>query len=100
MKGESGVTRSIIDELRSCEIQGDLMEGENSVTPSIIDQLLSWDIQGDQKESEDGVTRSINDELHSSDMVKWKVKVLLLGVSLMHFILEISKEIKRKMKVA
>ena len=50
-------------------------------------------------EGECGVTRNIIDELHSSDMVKCKVKVLLLEVSLMIFSLRISKEIKWKMKV-
>ena len=45
MEGESGVTRSIIDELHSSDIQGDQMEGESSVTRSIIDELDSWDIQ-------------------------------------------------------
>ena len=32
MEGESGVTRSIIHELRSSDIQLDQMEGESSVT--------------------------------------------------------------------
>ena len=41
MDGESGITRSIIDELHSWEIQGDQMEGENGVTGSIIDELDS-----------------------------------------------------------
>ena len=45
MEGESGVTRSIIDELHSSDIQGDQMEGESDVTRSIIDELHSWDIQ-------------------------------------------------------
>ena len=45
-------------------------------------------------EGENGVTRSIIDELLSSDMIKWKVKVVLLEVSLMNFILRISNEIK------
>ena len=49
-------------------------------------------------EGESGFTRSIIDELHFSHMVKRKVKVVLLEVSLMNFILGISKEIKRKMK--
>ena len=44
MKGESGVTRSIIDELHSSDTGGDQMEGEGSVTPSIIDELHSSDI--------------------------------------------------------
>ena len=32
MEGESGVTRSIIDELHSSDIQGDQMEGEGDAT--------------------------------------------------------------------
>ena len=40
MEGESGVTRSIIDELHSSDIKGDQMEGESGVTRSIIDELL------------------------------------------------------------
>ena len=47
MEGESGVTRSIIDELHSSDIQGDQMEGEIGVTRSIIDEFDSSDIQGD-----------------------------------------------------
>ena len=47
MEGESGGTRSIIDEPHSWDIQGDEIEGESGVTRSIIDQLHSWDIQGD-----------------------------------------------------
>ena len=39
MEDESGVTRSIIDELHSSYIHGDQMEGESSVTRSIIDEL-------------------------------------------------------------
>ena len=76
------------------------MKGENSVIQRIIDEFLSWDIQGDQKEGETSVTRSIIEKLHSSDLVKSKVKVMLLEVSLMKFILGISKEITRKVKVA
>ena len=41
MEGESGVTRSIIDELHSSDIQGDEMEGESGVTRSIIGELHS-----------------------------------------------------------
>ena len=47
MAGESGVTRSIIDELHSWDIQGDQMEGESGVTRSVLDELHSSDIQGD-----------------------------------------------------
>ena len=48
MEGESGVTRSIVDELRSSDIQGDQMEGESCVLRSIIDELHCSDIQGDK----------------------------------------------------
>ena len=41
------------------------MEGESGVTRSIIDELQSWDIQGDQMEGESGFTRRIIGELHS-----------------------------------
>ena len=44
------------------------MEGETGVTRSIIDEIHSSDIQGDQMEGESGVTRSIIDELHFSDI--------------------------------
>ena len=37
MEGESGVTRSIIDEVFSSDIQRDQMEGESGVTPNIFD---------------------------------------------------------------
>ena len=37
MEGESGVTRSIIDELHSSDIQGDQTEGESGVARSIIE---------------------------------------------------------------
>ena len=37
MEGESSVTRSIIDELHSSDIQRDQMEGECGITRSIID---------------------------------------------------------------
>ena len=41
MEGESGLTRSIIDELHSRDIQGDQMEGETGFTRIIIDELRS-----------------------------------------------------------
>ena len=41
------------------------MGNESGVTRSIIDELHSSDNQGDQMEDESGVTRSILDELHS-----------------------------------
>ena len=44
------------------------MEGESGVTRSIIDELHSWEIQRDQMEAESDITQRINDELHSSDI--------------------------------
>ena len=44
MEGESGVTRSIIDEVHSSDIQGDQMGGESDDSQSIIDELHSLDI--------------------------------------------------------
>ena len=41
MEGESGVTRSIIDELHSLDLQGDQMVGESICTRSIIYELHS-----------------------------------------------------------
>ena len=45
MEGESGVTRSINDELHFSYMEGDQMEGESGVTRSIIEELHSLDIQ-------------------------------------------------------
>ena len=56
------------------------MEGESGSTRSILDELHSWDIKGVQIEGEGVVTQSIIDELHSADLVKWKIKVALLEV--------------------
>ena len=39
MEGESGVTRSIIHEVHSSDIQRDEREGESGVTRSIINEL-------------------------------------------------------------
>ena len=50
MKGESGVTRSIIDELHSSDIEADQIEVESGFTRSIIDEVHSPDIQGDHME--------------------------------------------------
>ena len=36
------------------------MEGESGVTRSVIEEHHSWDIPGDQKEGERTVTRSIH----------------------------------------
>ena len=45
MEGERGVTRSIIDEIHSSDIQGDQMEGESGVIWSIIDDIQFSDIE-------------------------------------------------------
>ena len=39
MEGESSITRSIIDELHSSDLQADQMVGECIVNRSIIDEL-------------------------------------------------------------
>ena len=70
MEGQNGVTRSIIFELDSLEIQGDQMEGEKKVLLEGSSMNLIA-IRGMSKE------------------IKWKVKVVLLEVSLMNFILRI-----------
>ena len=44
MEDESGVTRIDIDELLFSDMQGDQKEGESGVIRSIIDQLHSPDI--------------------------------------------------------
>ena len=44
------------------------MEAESGVTRSIIDELHYWDIHRDQMEGETGATRRIIVELHSSDI--------------------------------
>ena len=41
MEDESGVTRSVIDDLHCSDIQRDQMRGESGVTQSIIDELNS-----------------------------------------------------------
>ena len=48
MEGGSQVTRRIIAELHSWDIQGDLMKDESGFTRSIIDELQSSDIKGAQ----------------------------------------------------
>ena len=47
MEVESGVTRSLPDDLHRWDIQRDQREGASGVTRSIIDELYSLDIQGD-----------------------------------------------------
>ena len=67
------------------------MERESS--RSIIDDLHCWDIQRDQSAGESGVTRSIMMKLilWISNEIKLKVKLVLSEVSLMNFIVGISK---------
>ena len=48
MEVKSDVTRSIIHEIHSLDIQRKQMEGEIGITRSIIDEIHSSDIQGDQ----------------------------------------------------
>ena len=70
------------------------MGGESGVTRSIIDELHSWDIQGDQMEGENKVllkVSSMNLIFGMSMEIKSKVKVVLLEVSVMSFILPISQ---------
>ena len=43
MEDESGVTRSIIDEFHSSDMQRGQMEGESGVIRGTIDELHSWD---------------------------------------------------------
>ena len=40
MEGETGVTRSIIDEIHSSDMQRDQMEGETGVTRSILMKFI------------------------------------------------------------
>ena len=77
------------------------MEGESCATRSIIDELDAWDIQGDEMEGERGFTRvsMMNFILGISKQIKGQVKAVLLEVSLMNFILWISKEIKCMVKL-
>ena len=73
------------------------MEGESGVTRSIMEELHSPDIQGIQREGESGVTRNINGELHSGDIQGDEMEgesIVLLEVSLTNFILRLLNEIK------
>ena len=78
MEDESGVTRSMTDDLDSLHIQGDQIAGESGVTRTIIDEIHSSAIQADQMKGESGVTRSIMITfiLRTSKDIKGKVKVL------------------------
>ena len=52
------------------------MECESGVTRSMNDEVHSWNIQGEQMEGEGGVTRSIIDNfnLALSNEIKWRLK--------------------------
>ena len=50
MEGEIGVTRSIIDEIHSSDIERVQMVGKRCVTRSFLDELHPSDIQRDQME--------------------------------------------------
>ena len=65
MESKSGVTRSIIDELHSSAIQRDQMEGESGVLEVYFMNFI----------------------LRISKEIKWKLKVVLLKVSLMNLFL-------------
>ena len=67
------------------------MERGSGFSRNIINELHSKDIQRDQTEGEGGATGSIIDELDSSVLVKGKVKVVVIKVSLMNFNLGLSK---------
>ena len=56
MVGKSSLSRSIIDELHSWDIQGHQMEGENGGTRIIIDELHSSGIEGDQMEGKSSLS--------------------------------------------
>ena len=77
------------------------MEGESGVTRSVIHELYSWYVQGDQMEGGSVLLEVslMNFILRVSKEIKRKVKVVLLEVPLMNFILGISKEIKWNVKV-
>ena len=56
MEGESGVTRSFIDEYRSSDIPGNQKESKSGGTRNIIEKLRNSDIQRDQLEGESRFT--------------------------------------------
>ena len=78
------------------------MECESGVTRNIIDELHSWKMPGDQMEANGMVLLEVsmmNFILRISKEIKWKVQVVLLEVSLKNFILRIANEIKCKVEV-
>ena len=77
------------------------MEGEGGFTRGIIDEIHPSDIQGGQVAGESGVLEVslMNFILRISKEMKWMVKVVLLEVSLLNIILGISEEVKWKLNV-
>ena len=75
MEGEIGVTRSIIDELHSSDLQGDEMEGESMLFLEVLSMHLILAI---------------------SNEIKWKLKLVLLEASLTNLILRIWSNGRRK----
>ena len=77
------------------------MEIESVVNRSIIDELHSSAIQGDQMEVKVVLLEVslMNFILQISKESKWKLKVVLLEVSFIKCVLRRSNEIKRKVKV-
>ena len=68
------------------------MQDEKVVTRSIIEELHCWDIQGNQMEGERMVLLELSSmnliPIHGmSKEIKWKMKVVLLELSLKKFIL-------------
>ena len=60
MEGENSVTRHIMDEIHSSDIEGDQMVGARVFTRSIIDEVHSWNIQRDQPEGESMVLLEVS----------------------------------------
>ena len=78
------------------------MEGECGVTRNFIDEIHSLEIKGDEMEGESMVLLEVslmNYIVQISKEMKGKAKVVLLEASLMNFILGISNGIKGKVKV-
>ena len=90
MEGESGVTRSIIDEPHTLHIEGDQMEGQSGVSWFKFFLRISKDIKRKVKVVflEVSLTNLV---VRIGKAITWKVKEVLLEVSLMNVILWISK---------
>ena len=92
MEGESLLNRIIIDEHHSSVFHGYQMQIESGITRSIINELHSWDIK--LKVKVVLLEASLmNFVTGISKAIKCKLKVVLLEVSLMNIILPIYKEI-------